>query len=249
MMMREYMMSSHQILGNKDTNSNVVSVLFNNGPTQAGVMVGIVNAISQPFSQSAVLNALSLTEWAESLPLLIAIVVSFMLAIYQTLVMQRTRISEALIVVPLVTGILFGMSLGANHLTADMINDSTNVEQDTSKDTLVSEQKKQLQKQLNDLQKQVALLDVASNEQQAVNSRKTRGIPGMDGLLAVTAAPSSELPAASKSIDDTSQTSTDQKNNVDQKKIQRQIEELHKKMQALEKQQRKPKPRSLYRSW
>ena len=249
MMMREQMMSSHQILGSKGTDSNVVSVLFNNGPTQAGVMVGIVNAISQPFSQSAVLNALSLTEWAESLPLLIAIVVSFMLAIYQTLVMQRTRISEALIVVPLVTGILFGMSLGANHLTADMINDSANVEQNTIKDTLVSEQKRQLQKQLDNLQKQVALLDVTSNGQQAVNSRKTRGIPGIDGFLAVNAASSGESPVASISTDDTSQTSTNQKNNVDEKKIQQQIEALRRKMQALEKQQRKHKPRSLYRSW
>jgi uncharacterized protein YceH (UPF0502 family) len=130
-----------------------------------------------------------------------------------------------------------------------MINDSANVEQNTIKDTVVSKQKKQLQKQLDDLQKQVALLDVASNGQQAVNSRKTRGIPGMDGLLAVTAAPSGESPIASISTDDTSQTSTDQKNNVDQKKIQQQIEALRRKMLALEKQQRKPKPRSLYRSW
>lgn len=240
-------MSSNQLLDNKGTNSNVMSVLFNNGPTQAGVMVGIVNGISQPFSQSTVLKALNLTEWAESLPLLIAIVVSFMLAIYQTMVMQRTRISESLLVVPLVTGILFGMSLGANHLTADMINGSANVEQNTREDTLVSEQKKQLQKQLDDLQKQVALLDLANNGQQTVNSRKTRGIPGMDGLLAVTATPPSEAPVASISTDDTSQTSTNQKNNVDEKKIQRQIEELRRKMQALEKLQRKPK--SLYRSW
>ncbi len=242
-------MSSNQFSGNKGTDSNVVSVLFNNGPAQAGVMVGIVNAISQPFSQSAVLNALSLTEWAESLPLLIAIVVSLMLAIYQTLVMQRTRISEALIVVPLVTGILFGMSLGANHLTADMINDSANIEQTTITDTVVSAQKKQLQIQLDDLQKQVALLDVSNNGQQPANSRKTRGIPGMDGFLAATTTPSSKSSVTLIPADSSYQPSTTQKKNVVETKIQQQIEELRRKMRALEELQRKPKTRSLYRSW
>lgn len=226
-----------------------MSVLFNNGPTQAGVMVGIVNGISQPFSQSTVLRALNLTDWAESLPLLIAIVVYFMLAIYQTLVMQRTSISEALIVVPLVTGILFGMSLGANHLTANMINDSATVERNTIVDTKFSEQKLQLQKQLDNLQKQVALLDTENSGQQAVNSRKTRGIPDMVGLQSATDAPSSTSDVASISTDASIQTSTEQKNKVDKTKIKQQIEELRRKMLALEKQQRKPKPRNLYRSW
>lgn len=107
-----------------DAGRSGVGVLFNNGPTQVGVMVGIVNAISQPFAQENLQSALGFTEWNGTLPLVIAAVVAFLLSIYQCRFIQPTTIWESIIVVPLVTGILFGMSLAANNLTASVMQSS-----------------------------------------------------------------------------------------------------------------------------
>lgn len=230
-------MSTDKMFTDKNSNQKVVSVLLNNGPTQAGVMVGMVNAISQPFSQPSVLKAINLSDWADSLPLFIAFVVSFLLAIYQTLVMQKTRITESLIVVPLVTGILFGMSLGANHLTADVISSPTAVNTNQTINES-DEQRRQLKKQLSELQKQVALLDNTASAAQASSPQKTRGIPEM-----VAQQVTSKTKQANNA-----KTSSD-RNFIKKQQLQQQIEELRKKMEAMEKQRKKPKTRNLYRAW
>lgn len=235
-------MSANQIMTNKDSNQNVMSVLFNNGPTQAGVMVGIVNAISQPFSQNSVLKALNLINWAESLPLLIALVVSFMLAIYQTLVMQKTRITEALIVVPLVTGILFGMSLGANHLTADVIDSST-VTYEKPND-VIAQQKHVLKKQLDALQKQVALLDQMPDGFSEMSSPKTREIldsvelEGETDNYSVTQSPP---------VTQTQQSAIPR--TMGKNTIEQHTEILSKFIKDLDKQEIKPTKNKLYRTW
>lgn len=242
-MLRESTMSTNQILTDKNNEQKVMSVLLNNGPTQAGVMVGIVNAVSQPFSQPSVLKAIHLVDWADSLPLFIAFVVSFLLAIYQTLVMQKTRISEALIVVPLVTGILFGMSLGANHLTADVIN--TDVVNESQVDSESVAQRLQLKKQLNELQKQIALLDSAHDKTQVAPPVKTRGI---NDITALQAATEDNILAEDKPVNNKVQSPSDNKT-VGKEKLKQQIEELRKKMEAMEKARKKPKTRNLYRAW
>lgn len=124
---------------------------------------------------------MNLIDWAESLPLIIALIVSLMLAVYQTLVMQKTRITEALIIIPLVTGILFGMSLGANHLTADVI-DNSSITYDTPKSDAIAQQKHKIQNQLDALQKQIALLDQTSGSNSERPSPKTREITGYTGF-------------------------------------------------------------------
>gem|GEM_PF-5328761 len=230
-------MSTDKTFTDKNSDQKVVSVLLNNGPTQAGVMVGIVNAISQPFSQPTVLKAINLSDRADSLPLFIAFVVSFLLAIYQTLVMQKTRISESLIVIPLVTGILFGMSLGANHLTADVMSSPTAANSNQTKDES-EEQRIQLIKQLNELQKQVALLDNTVSTTQTNSASKTRGLPELVVLQ-----------ATSKTNQANNTKTTSDRNLIKKQELKQQIEELRKKMQAMEEQRKKPKTRNLYRAW
>lgn len=236
-------MSVNQIMTNKDSNQSVMSVLFNNGPTQAGVMVGIVNAISQPFSQNSVLKALHLIHWAESLPLIIALVVSLMLAVYQTLVMQKTRVTEALIVIPLVTGILFGMSLGANHLTADVIN-SSSVTYDNAKSDAMAQQKRKIQNQLDTLQKQIALLNQPSDSFSEMPAPKTREIANSIKLEAETdddsfvqSTPVTRTPQSAKP------------NTARKHTLEQHTELLGKMIQDIEKQNKQSTKNKLYRTW
>jgi len=90
---------------------NMAEVLFQNGSTQVGVMVGIVAAVSQPFARAEILGIN---------PLIVAIIVSCLLAIYQIRLVQKAAIGECVILVPIVAAIMFSMSLGTNNLVANL---------------------------------------------------------------------------------------------------------------------------------
>jgi hypothetical protein len=229
-----------QISNQDNTHEGVMSVLFNNAPTQAGVMVGIVNAISQPFSQPTVIEALSLAdkEWSANLPIQITLFVSFLLAIYQTKMMQRTRFAESLIVIPIVTGILFGMSMGANSVGEEVFNPQASSEV-PSQQLEIANQENLLEQEMLDLQNKLKQLQDKTANAHIVASRAAPISRGIPELIALN---TESVRTAEKQL-------SEQTKAMQAKQIKQQIELLRKKKQVLELKRKKLAKPGFYKTW
>lgn len=80
---------------------------------EAPLLAGIVTLVTQPFAQLRTHYSSTLPDW---LPLLIAAIISTLLAFYYIRTVRRTPREESLILIPLVILILFSGSLGANNV-------------------------------------------------------------------------------------------------------------------------------------
>lgn len=88
--------------------------LLQHSSTQIGVMAGFVTMVSQPFVQLR--DVLGLAPY---FPIIVAIVVSFLLAAYQVVRVQKACLSDCLILVPLVAMITFSSYVGTNQILQD----------------------------------------------------------------------------------------------------------------------------------
>lgn len=80
---------------------------------EAPLLAGIVTLVTQPFAQLRTHYSSTLPDWS---PLLIAAIISTLLAFYYIRTVRRTPREESLILIPLVILILFSGSLGANNV-------------------------------------------------------------------------------------------------------------------------------------
>lgn len=77
------------------------------------VLAGVVTVVAQPFAQIRQHYDDVLPDW---LPLLVAAVVSLLLAVYFVRTVRRTRRDEAVFMIPLLMLMVFSASIGANNL-------------------------------------------------------------------------------------------------------------------------------------
>lgn len=77
------------------------------------VLAGVVTVVAQPFAQIRQHYEESLPDW---LPLLVAAVVSGLLAVYFVRTVRKTSREEALFMIPLLMLMVFSGSIGANNL-------------------------------------------------------------------------------------------------------------------------------------
>lgn len=89
--------------------------IFQKDSTQVGLMAGVVTMVSQPFAQSRMQELLGLAVWV---PVVIAVAVSVLLAAYHVFAIQRVKVMEGVILMPLVAMILFSSYAGTNQLFA-----------------------------------------------------------------------------------------------------------------------------------
>jgi hypothetical protein len=112
---------SEQTRKQKITASNLLS----SGTTQVGLMAALVTAVVQPFAQPKILSAFQLPA---VFPLYMAIAVSFLLALYHVCTLQKIKVIEYIILIPLATCIIFSTALGSNNLLGEHNDQNVNQE-------------------------------------------------------------------------------------------------------------------------
>src|SRR5262245_48806639 len=81
--------------------------------SEVTIMAGIVTAVSQGFAQ--------VTDILEIRPFIVAMTISVLLAIYQIRMVYKVAIGACIIFVPLVSAIIFTISLSTNNLLASAV--------------------------------------------------------------------------------------------------------------------------------
>lgn len=116
--------------------------IFQKGSTQVGIMAGIVTMVSQPFAQTKIQTMLGLSQ---SVPIVVAIMVSALLAAHHVFAVQRARVLEGLLLMPLVGMIVFSSYAGTNQLFASESPPAADLARLNNLEAQLN-----LQKQLND---------------------------------------------------------------------------------------------------
>lgn len=114
--------TQHNTQPNRAPTEKPVEGLFQKGSMQVGIMAGVVTAVSQPFAQVKMQTLLGLSP---SVPLLIAIAVSVLLAAHHVFAVQRVKVLEGLVLMPLVALIVFSSYCGTNQFLASEAAPST----------------------------------------------------------------------------------------------------------------------------
>jgi hypothetical protein len=164
--------------------------IFQKGSTQVALMASVVTVVSQPFAQSKVQTLLGLPEM---FPVIVAIVVSVLLAAYQVFAVQRAKPIEGMIMVPLVALIVFSSYAGTNQFFANGQTPAANPADKIAQERLQNlEAQLDLQKRLNDHLLKAAGLASSDNPQaRSSHAPQTRnGIrDAIDKALGILIAP------------------------------------------------------------
>lgn len=109
------MTTQAETLARRGDDEKTAEHIFSKDSTQVVLMAGIVTTVSQPFAQSFVQEILGISQF---FPVMVAGVVSVLLAFYQVFVVQRARLMEGLMLAPLVALIVFSSYAGTNQMLA-----------------------------------------------------------------------------------------------------------------------------------
>ena len=118
--------------------------------SEVTIMAGIVTAVSQGFAQ--------VSDILEIRPFMVAITISVLLASYYIRLVHSTTIGRCIILVPLVSAIIFAMSLSTNNILAAAVK-GTHTESSVGGEQIrIKNLEEQLnkQKQINDLLRTLA---------------------------------------------------------------------------------------------
>ena len=160
------------------TDEQAAESLFKKDSTQVVIMAGVVTTVSQPFAQSGIQELLGLPQF---FPVVVAGVVSVLLAFYQVFSVQRVRMIEGLMLAPLVALIVFSSYAGTNQLLAKDVPPAAELSKLDAERIRNLEAQISIQKELNEQLLRAA--GVAAENPQATTPHAPLTRNGTTGIL------------------------------------------------------------------
>jgi hypothetical protein len=246
--------SESRLVGDESSTDGGLGRLFFDG---LPAMAGIVTVITQPFAQDSMRAMFWLPDW---LPIVVAVTVSGLLAVYKVRFVRGSSPGECAICVPVLMLIIFSAYATGNNVVYYMKEGYSRAATPSgaSSEELTTLQRERdiLHQQLQSAQELIATLRRALGLPEPSEATPHSSLPSLLGALPGIAAARAHAQEPSRSTPDRPRGEAPRADKLDVKRLEEalkryeaQQQQLNRNLKAIQKEPAQPSPPPLIKSW